>query len=179
MKLAQDFWLGSVAAQRNAMSMVNYTTAFCGTATLQAWQLGINAPVSFWSAVARVGAAPEEAAVEPGPRVAEAEIPVPASEAAAAEPEPALETAPTPVTVPDGPVFLTAPRDGVGDDLKAISGIGAKLEALLNGLGIYHYDQIATLDADTLDWLDTRSLRFRSRAERYDFKGQAGVLSGV
>lgn len=38
-----------------------------------------------------------------------------------------------------------------GDDLTRIHGVGCKLAEQLNELGIYHYQQIAELDADSLD----------------------------
>ena len=41
------------------------------------------------------------------------------------------------------PGGLDAPREGRGDDLKRIRGIGPANERKLNGLGIHHYDQIA------------------------------------
>ena len=52
----------------------------------------------------------------------------------------------------------TAPREGGADDLKKIKGVGPKLEELLHGLGIYHFDQIAawTRGGDRLGGLEPR-----------------------
>ena len=38
---------------------------------------------------------------------------------------------------------LDGPRDGAAGGLMRISGVGPKLEELLNSLGVYHFDQIA------------------------------------
>ena len=61
------------------------------------------------------------------------------------------------------------------DDLKAISGIGPKLEAVLNGLGIWTYGQIATWSAEEIAWIDD-TLGFKGRIGRDDWTGQAGTL---
>ena len=47
--------------------------------------------------------------------------------------------------MPTGQRRSAAPRGGKADDLKRIKGIGPKIEGLLNDLGVYHYDQIASL----------------------------------
>lgn len=62
------------------------------------------------------------------------------------------------------------------DDLKAIGGIGPKLEKVLNGLGIWTYGQIAALTAAEIAWLDDR-LGFAGRIGRDDWTGQARALS--
>ncbi len=74
------------------------------------------------------------------------------------------------------PVGLAAPRDGKPDDLKKISGIGPKLEGLLNELGIYHYDQIAAWNDENAAWVDNY-LAFKGRIEREDWIGQAKTLA--
>ncbi len=50
--------------------------------------------------------------------------------------------------------FLSAPRGGKADDLKLIWGVGDKLEKVLNGAGIYHFDQIAGWSDKDLAWFD-------------------------
>lgn len=50
--------------------------------------------------------------------------------------------------------FLSAPRGGKADDLKLIWGVGDKLEKVLNGAGIYHFDQIAGWSDKDLIWFD-------------------------
>ena len=54
MKLADDIWLGSVAARNNLMAAANYSAAFYGNAAVQSWTLGLSAPQRFWTAMARV-----------------------------------------------------------------------------------------------------------------------------
>lgn len=67
-------------------------------------------------------------------------------------------------------------RPAQPDDLKAISGIGPKLEKTLNGLGIWTYAQIAALGAAEIAWLDEK-LGFAGRIGRDDWIGQARRLS--
>jgi hypothetical protein len=56
MILAEDFWLRGKAAQSSLMQLWAYNTAFAGTATIQAWKMGLSAPTGFWQAMGRVGA---------------------------------------------------------------------------------------------------------------------------
>lgn len=178
MTFAEGIWRGSIAARTNVITAASYSAAFCGNAALQSWQLGVNAPLSFWRAVARAAqgpaarddarpgtgdAAPEEAAPE---NVVELQ-PAPAA-------EPEAEAA-----IPDAapnPALLDAPRDGQGDDLRAVRGIGAKLADSLNEIGIYHYDQLAALDAEAIDWLDEHIEGFKRSCARFDIvAGAAGL----
>jgi N utilization substance protein A len=69
---------------------------------------------------------------------------------------------------------LDAPN-GRADDLKKISGVGPKLEEKLNGLGIYHYSQIAAFTPENIAWIDGY-LSFKGRIERDDWVSQAGML---
>ncbi len=73
------------------------------------------------------------------------------------------------------PRLLKKARGGVADDLKKINGIGAKIETLLNELGVFHYDQIAAWDEAAIAWVDER-LAFHGRVEREDWVGQAKEL---
>jgi NADH-quinone oxidoreductase subunit E len=73
------------------------------------------------------------------------------------------------------PETLTEARDGGADDLKKISGVGPKLEELLNSLGFYHYDQIAAWTTAEIAWVDNR-LKFKGRIERDDWMAQAAEL---
>lgn len=61
------------------------------------------------------------------------------------------------------------------DDLKAISGIGPKLEQVLNGLGIWTHAQIAGWSPAEIAWVDDR-LGFSGRIGRDDWVGQAAAL---
>lgn len=61
---------------------------------------------------------------------------------------------------------------GEADDLKRINGVHPKLEQRLNDAGVYHYWQIADLDADNLASLD-RKLKLRGQIAKEDWVGQA------
>lgn len=58
------------------------------------------------------------------------------------------------------------------DDLKAIAGIGPKLEEVLNGLGIWTYDQIAAWSEAEIAWVDDY-LAFSGRIARDGWIDQA------
>lgn len=62
------------------------------------------------------------------------------------------------------------------DDLRLISGVGPKIEATLNSLGIYTYAQIASWKKAERDWVDGY-LNFRGRIERDDWVRQAKALA--
>jgi NADH-quinone oxidoreductase subunit E len=79
-----------------------------------------------------------------------------------------------PLVQPQG---LQAPREGTGDDLKRIKGVGPKLEALLQSLGIYHFDQIAGWGPAELAWIDGNLEGFHGRASRDDWVGQSKILA--
>lgn len=75
------------------------------------------------------------------------------------------------------PVTLTAARDGKGDDLKLIVGVGPKLEALLHDLGFWHFDQIAAWTPEQVAWVNSRLGTFKGRVTRDDWIAQARKLS--
>ncbi|WP_187971656.1 hypothetical protein [Aquibium microcysteis] len=72
--------------------------------------------------------------------------------------------------------------DGEGsdarDDLKAIGGIGPKLEKVLNGLGIRTYAQLAALTEAEVLRLDEQ-LGFRGRIARDEWLKQAAALAAA
>lgn len=72
-------------------------------------------------------------------------------------------------------ILLAKPK-GVADDLKAISGVGPKLETALNEAGIFHYWQIAGLTNAQIEALDSK-LDFRGRMARDNWIEQARTLS--
>jgi NADH-quinone oxidoreductase subunit E len=74
------------------------------------------------------------------------------------------------------PEGLEEARSGTPDDLKMISGIGPKIETVLHGLGIFHFDQIAQWAAEELLWVDNH-LNFKGRAVREDWVAQADALA--
>lgn len=69
-----------------------------------------------------------------------------------------------------------AKKPGKPDDLKAISGVGPKLEEVLNGLGIWTYAQIAAWTPVEIAWVDDY-LQFRGRIERDGWVAQAAELA--
>ncbi len=62
------------------------------------------------------------------------------------------------------------------DDLKKISGVGPKIEGILNGLGIYKYEQVAGWKKAERDWVDDH-LKFKGRIERDEWVKQAKALA--
>lgn len=74
------------------------------------------------------------------------------------------------------PESLPAPRGGAKDDLTRIKGVSAQLEQSLNGLGIFHLDQIAAWDQKAIVWLD-RHLALKGRIGREKWIDQARTLA--
>ncbi|TIM30982.1 MAG: NADH-ubiquinone dehydrogenase [Mesorhizobium sp.] len=72
------------------------------------------------------------------------------------------------------PKAMDRPADPA--DLKAISGIGPKLEQVLNGLGIWTYGQIAAWTPEEIAWVDDY-LSFKGRIGRDNWLGQAAALA--
>ena len=68
------------------------------------------------------------------------------------------------------PILQTA------DDLKVISGIGPKMEEVLNSIGIFTYAQVSKMTKREYDLLDDITGSFPGRAERDDWSGQAKKL---
>ncbi len=69
---------------------------------------------------------------------------------------------------------IDAPR-GEADDLKRITSITPKLEQKLNDAGVFHFWQIADLDAENLALLD-RLLRTKGQIEKEEWIAQAKKL---
>jgi NADH-quinone oxidoreductase subunit E len=97
----------------------------------------------------------------PKPKAAPKVVPV------AAEPAVVAEKAPD---------LLPTPRATGADDLKKIVGIGPKLEGVLNGLGFWHFDQVAAWGAAEIAWVDAR-IAFKGRIIREDWVAQARTLA--
>lgn len=85
--------------------------------------------------------------------------------------------APAPAMPGTRPEVLTGPRGGVADDLKKISGVGPKLEKLLNSLGFFHFDQIAGWSEAEIAWVDENLASFKGRATRDNWVDQAKKLT--
>ena len=95
-----------------------------------------------------------------------------AAEAAGINPEDAARAD----AVGKKPRMLKAARKAGADDLKMIKGVGPKLEDTLNGLGIYHFDQIAAWKPEHVSWVD-EYLKFKGRIVRDDWIAQATSLA--
>lgn len=117
-------------------------------------------------------AAPVADAAEP---VAVAETPA----AAAADPGPDYDGDGVHEGEGEGtrPAGLYEARDGKPDDLKAIKGVGPKLEQLCNSLGFWHFDQIANWTADEVAWVDANLKGFKGRVSRDNWVEQAKILA--
>ncbi|SCB60009.1 NADH dehydrogenase subunit E [Rhizobium aethiopicum] len=104
----------------------------------------------------------------------------PVSGTAPAEPAPAAakaETAPAEkpsLTDKNRPAGIEKPA--APDDLKMISGVGPKIEATLNEIGIFTFAQVAGWKKAEREWVDGY-LNFRGRIERDDWVKQAKALA--
>ncbi len=67
-------------------------------------------------------------------------------------------------------------RPGKPDDLKLISGVGPKIEGILNSLGIYTFAQVASWKKAEREWVDGY-LKFHGRIDRDDWVKQASALA--
>ena len=93
-----------------------------------------------------------------------------------ATPKPKAAPAPTTGAAEKKPKTLSAPRKSGADDLKLISGVGPKLEGVLNDLGFWHFDQIAKWTETEIAWVDAR-LKFKGRIIRDNWMQQAADLA--
>ena len=57
-----------------------------------------------------------------------------------------------------------------------LEGIGPKLEKTLQGLGFFHFDQIAAWTKDEVSWVDD-SLKFKGRIDRDEWIPQSKLLA--
>jgi predicted flap endonuclease-1-like 5' DNA nuclease len=155
----------------------------------------VAAPAMAEAAPAVVKAAPAAAEVAPAAFVAQpvpATTAVPAAAAAAAKPakpaaaKPAKPAAaksakpaaakPVKAKVADGPERLSGPRKGKADDLKEIEGIGPAMEKLCNGMGFYHFDQIAGWSDADVAYVDANMKTFKGRIVRDKWVAQAKLI---
>jgi len=87
---------------------------------------------------------------------------------------PAAAQASTTASKPQG---LTAARGGKADNLQDINGVGPKMEKMLNGLGYFHFDQIADWTKSEVSWVDDNLEGFKGRVTRDDWQPQAKKLA--
>ncbi len=124
-------------------------------------------------------AAAAKAAARPTPLAQPVAAAKPASKTVpprAAKPAAADRPRPAATGKPSRPKGLTGARGGKADNLQLISGVGPKLDKTLQGLGFYHFDQIAAWSKDEVDWVDEH-LRFKGRIERDEWIPQAKLLA--
>jgi predicted flap endonuclease-1-like 5' DNA nuclease len=122
------------------------------------------------SAVAAASAAAEAAIAEYLPPVArEAEAPT-------AKPDVASPGRPINRAPFGRPAALDAPRDGRKDELRQVKGISPQVEAALNHLGIFHFDQIAVWDKKAVVWIDNH-LALKGKPGREKWIEQARDLA--
>ncbi len=118
-----------------------------------------------------------EAVEKPKAKVAKPVAPKPVVEAKVAAPK--VEEAPAPApTATDRPATLFDAPPAKVDDLKLIKGVGPKLEGMLNGLGIYTFEQISSFSQAELQWVDDNLTSFKGRAFRDDWIAQSKALLG-
>lgn len=155
---------------------------------IDAFEAGKGAEIPVGTQVNRIKSAPEGGltALTSDPTVEK--IKPAAKKKAAAKKAPTKKSAPKKAVVPKiskvpaksaskkaGPVRLKKP-EGKADDLKLISGVGPKLEKTLNGLGFWHFKQIAKWTKKDIAIVDDE-LSFKGRIERDDWVKQAKALA--
>lgn len=91
--------------------------------------------------------------------------------------QPIARAAARPAPVGVRPTRLEAPRVTGADDLTRIKGVGPKLEAMLHGLGYYHFDQIAAWTPEEVAWVDENLEGFKGRVSRDHWVDQARELA--
>ena len=84
----------------------------------------------------------------------------------------------TPATEPvAAPELPSAATTAAGDDLTRIKGLGPKIAALLQTLGVTNYAQIAAWDDAEIDRIDAQLDRFQGRIRRDNWVEQAKLLA--
>jgi len=112
-------------------------------------------------------AAPAPVAAVSAPKAAAAAKP-------AAKPKAAKPKAEEPKVA--GPLRLKAARKGKADNLKEIEGIGPAMEKLVNEMGFYHFDQIASWSDADVALVDTEMKTFKGRITRDKWVAQAKII---
>ena len=100
--------------------------------------------------------------------------PVAAADEAAAQPKAAKPKAEEPKVA--GPLRLKAARKGKADNLKEIEGIGPAMEKLVNEMGFYHFDQIASWSDADVALVDAEMKTFKGRITRDKWVAQAKII---
>ncbi|MCZ8106634.1 MAG: NADH-quinone oxidoreductase subunit NuoE [Burkholderiales bacterium] len=135
------------------------------------------APTAPAVAAAAADASKSESAAQPASKLARSAREDRPSSYVAAPGKGATEPAGPPVSDEHKPTLLSAPEAGKADDLELIWGVGPKLGQMLNGMGIYHFSQIAAWNEMNLRWVDQNLGAFRGRAVRDKWIEQAAKLA--
>jgi NADH-quinone oxidoreductase subunit E len=112
------------------------------------------------------------AAGTPAPTAAPVTAPV-ISRVAKIERAPAKKVAPVKAAAPE---LLKKPR-GKADDLKLIWGVGPAFEKLLNKVGVWHFDQVASWSAADIKHVDALLKGFHGRIARDEWVKQSKKLA--
>jgi len=97
--------------------------------------------------------------------------------AAAAGAELEVEEAEQPAPSPAATAAAAAAAATDADDLTRIKGVGPKLAALLQSLGVTSFAQVAAWDDAEIDRIDAQLGRFEGRIRRDDWTTQARLLA--
>ena len=87
------------------------------------------------------------------------------------------ESTPEPEVEQVQPQTLAEPAGEGSDDLKLIKGIGPEIERMLNGLGFYHFAQLASWTPEQVAWVDAHLEGFHGRIVREGWVEQARQLA--
>lgn len=74
------------------------------------------------------------------------------------------------------PLIFSCPRPAGKDDLKQIDGIDSVIEAQLNHLGIFHFDQIANWSIKNCEWIENY-LDIKERISQENWVEQAKTFT--
>lgn len=88
------------------------------------------------------------------------------------------KAAPAAPATAEGALFGTIGTASEADkeDLKVISGVGPKLEGMLNKIGIFTLEQVSKMGEKEYDIVDSMLSSFKGRGKRDDWAGQASKL---
>jgi predicted flap endonuclease-1-like 5' DNA nuclease len=112
------------------------------------------------------------------PAAAPAPTPAPPAPTISDAPPAPLEQVPEPISSSTAPaVAPTAGLDQNGDNLRLMKGVGPKLAALLNGLGITRFAQIAAWTDADIARIDPQLGSFQGRIVRDNWVDQAHYLA--
>jgi predicted flap endonuclease-1-like 5' DNA nuclease len=133
-------------------------------------------PAAFVSAPAPAAEPKAKASAAPKPKAAPVAKAAAAPKAAAPKAAAPRAAAKPKAAKPAGPERLKAARKGKADDLKEIEGIGPAMEKLVNSMGFYHFDQIASWSEADVALVDSEMKTFKGRITRDKWVAQAKII---